>query len=529
MSTIHQIYCTHCTRGNSALERREGELAHRMLGYSARSGSLAAQELRRCYRQIERYVYYHLPRDTPGEEKLRLTAASAPRRLVYLPSTSGLQLIGQVCYRQTDTEGRPGSYFAHVLFRDEKDFSEKNPRWSPLDGLKLWGAPGWIEEDSPDHPFLLPPFASLAEMLKDRRPAVDDDVFLSFLRTPAEGSFDDPAGVIPPRWRQTDAGRRRELFVDAFRGFLETGDRRRESLLLVVEPSVAALVFYGIVRLLPDDGIREGVSFSTFEPNTDRLATAMAATEFYDSRKTDLRPDAYRSRGFAINTFLDRRSDSRRPNAQYAVTMVRRLLEDGWEGVDWRLGTLQSVGARRPEDLDALAAVDALASALLDPQSPPAGDDWRRSPMATGYLRQVLGRRLRELDNPTARLESLAGGPAHLLILELIATEPEIPGTRGAAEHLLKKLPGGKIADLLKVEGISPDAKIDALVRHVTSHGELPPGCDHLWNENARRVGPRAHAGAVLLPRLLARLDLRTLEQFYKRNAQEHSDAFVVA
>jgi len=121
MSTIHQIYCTHCTHGNSALERREGELAHRMLGYSARSGSVAAQELRRYYRQIERYVYYHLPRDTPGEEKLRLTAGSAPRRLVYLPSTSGLQLIGQVCYRQTDTEGRPGSYFAHVLFREEKD------------------------------------------------------------------------------------------------------------------------------------------------------------------------------------------------------------------------------------------------------------------------------------------------------------------------------------------------------------------------------------------------------------------------
>ena len=120
MSAIHQIYCTHCTHGSSALERREGELSHRMLGYSARAGSVEAVELRRYYRQVERYTYYYLPRDTPGEEKRRLTAATAPWRMVYLPSTGGLQIVGQVVYRPTDTEGRPGSYFAHVLFRDEK-------------------------------------------------------------------------------------------------------------------------------------------------------------------------------------------------------------------------------------------------------------------------------------------------------------------------------------------------------------------------------------------------------------------------
>lgn len=137
MSGIHQIYCTHCTHGSSALERREGELAHRMLGYSARAGSVDAAELRRYYRQIDRYTYYYLPRDTPGEEKLRLTAATAPRRLIYLPSIGGLQIVGQVVYRQMDTEGRPGSYFAHVLFRDEQQ--QKTP-WPVLDCLKLWAA-----------------------------------------------------------------------------------------------------------------------------------------------------------------------------------------------------------------------------------------------------------------------------------------------------------------------------------------------------------------------------------------------------
>ena len=176
MADIHQIYITHCTHGSSALERREGELAHRMLGYSARAGSLDASELRRCYRQIERYVYYYLPRDTPGEQKLCQTAATAPRRLVYLPGDE-LQIVGQVCYRPTDSDGRPGSYFAHVLFRDLRDGA---PAWSAVDCLRLWHAPGWVEEDSPRHPFRLPPLPTLDSFLAGQRSAIDDQVLSEF-------------------------------------------------------------------------------------------------------------------------------------------------------------------------------------------------------------------------------------------------------------------------------------------------------------------------------------------------------------
>ena len=524
MSMIHQIYCTHCTHGSSALERREGELRDRMLGYSARAGSLEARDLRRYYRQIERYVSYYLPRDTPSEEKLRLTASSAPRRLVYHPSAGGLSVIGQVCYRQTDTEGRPGSYFAHVLFREEKG---TEPPWSQLDCLKLWGATGWVEEDSPQIPFLLQPLDSLDQMLERRRPAVDDHVFLSFLRTPADGSFDDPAGVIPERWRRMDAARRCGLFVEAFRGFLflENTGARRESLLLAIEPSAAALVFYGIIRLLPAGGIRALCSFSTFEPNADRVGTSLAATSFYDPRKTDLRPDAYRSRGFALNTFSNRRSESRQPDAQYARTMVRRLLEQGWEAVDWSLASLQSAGARSPEDLNRLAAVDSLVPALFDPRQTHLDDHWRRSPMAANYLRQALARQLAGLANTSASLGPIVGRPAHLTMLELIATEPEVPGTRAAAEFLLGRLPGEKIAHLLKLDAVSSGAKVYVLVRYVSAHTQLPPGCDYLWNEPARAAG----AADPLLPQVLARLDLNTLEQFYRRVAPQHSAPFLMS
>lgn len=547
MSTIHQIYCTHCTHGTSALSAAEGELAGRMLGYSARAGSLEARDLRRYYRQIERYVYYYLPRDTPSEEKLRLTASTAPRRLVFYPSAGGLQVIGQICYRQTDTEGRPGSYFAHVLFRDEHDGGRP---WSQLDCLKLWAAPGWVEEDSTYHPFLLQPLASLEQMLAGHRPAIDDHVFLSFLSTPAGGSFDDPAGAIPDRWRRMDAAERSGLFTEAFRGFLEMGTTRRESLLLVIEPSVAALVFYGILRLLPDGEIRTPISFSTFEPNADRVGASLAATAFCDPLKADLRGDAYRSRGFALNTFTERRSESRRPQAPYATTMVRRLLERGWEAVDWSLASLTAAGARTCEDLDALAAVESLVPALFDPSRTRLDEGWRRSPMATNYLRQALVQALSGLGDAAASLEPMIGRPAHLTILELLAIEPEIPAMRGVVAFLLERLPGERIADFLKLGGVSSDAKVDVLVRHVTSHKQLPPGCDHLWNESPGRwpgssaseppevsdrrshpvpPPPPTRPAGPLLPSVLARLDLDTLEAFYAQVASRHSGAFLTS
>ncbi|MHC4405190.1 MAG: GAP1-N2 domain-containing protein, partial [Planctomycetota bacterium] len=518
---VHQIYCTHCTHGNSALERREGELARRMLGYSARAGSLDARELRRYYRQIERYLYYYLPRDTPAETKLRLTASSAPRRLVYYPSAGGLQVTAQVCYRQTDTEGRPGSYFAHVLFREEKDGPQG---WSEQDCLKLWNAAGWVEEDSPDIPFLLPPLDSLDEVLAGRRPAVDDHVFLGFLSTPAEASFDDPAGVVPQRWRKADAGQRRRLFTDVLAAFLDGTGARREPLVLVVEPSLAALLFYGVVRMLPAGAIRQGISFSTFEPNADRASAALAATCFFDPAKADLRPEAYRSRGYALNTYSGRRTEGRR-QALYAEMMVERLLERGWEAVDWRLATFQSAGATGLEDLDALAGVDRLVSALLDPRQTSLDESWRRSPMAARYLRQALARRLAELEDPRPALEAIVGRPAQLTILELLASEPEIPGTGSIVGYLLERLTGEQVAALLKIDAISTSTKIDVLARYVTAKAELPPGCEWLWSRGGKTGG---ESESLLVP-LLLKLDANALARFYQNGAGEHSDDFLIA
>ena len=85
---IHQIYATHCTYGTSAIERRRGEMADQVKGYSARASSLPPEELAAVYRAIEPFVYYYLPDDFPADEKPYYSPRLAPRRLVYFPSVS---------------------------------------------------------------------------------------------------------------------------------------------------------------------------------------------------------------------------------------------------------------------------------------------------------------------------------------------------------------------------------------------------------------------------------------------------------
>jgi len=75
--------------------------------------SLERSILKDWFRKVERQLYYYLPRDASADDKRQLTAASAPKRLVYVPAVDNLELLAQICYRPTDTVGRTGSYFVH--------------------------------------------------------------------------------------------------------------------------------------------------------------------------------------------------------------------------------------------------------------------------------------------------------------------------------------------------------------------------------------------------------------------------------
>lgn len=474
MSVIHQMYCTHCTHGSSALEQRQGEISARMLGYSVRASSLEGDALRQAYRQVERYVSYHLPKDTPGEQKLLLTAATAPQRLIFIPMAGAWQVIGLVCYRQRDTEGRPGSYFAHLLCRE---IASKGEPWTLLDALRLWQAPHWVMEDSAEHPFVLPSFDSLDSMLDDRATAIDDRSLLAFLR----GDDRSFGARLPDRWRDLVPSRRVAILRNMLDALLTVGTTRRQVLLVAVEPEVAALLFYAIGRLLPPGALRASVSISTFEAATDRLTTILAATTFSDPATAEFRGDTLRGRGIALNTFANSPSDTE-TGSQYGEAMVRCFLEEGPEVVNRRLAMIVASGPERIETLDDFAKTERAVERLF--QSGGNGSTpWHSDSSLTDYARRLARERLEALHGAESTLNGLCGGPKHAVILELAGTVGPGSDIDRAFRYLLNKLPEEKIAAFVSHVEIDDAWKIELLKSRIGATGRAPAGCEWFWAE----------------------------------------------
>jgi hypothetical protein len=529
---IEQIYCTHCTYGTSALEQREGELADRVLGYSARAGSAERNELRNDYRAIERFLYYYLPADTPPEEKQRLDAAGAPRRLFFCPSMGRLQMVGQVAYRQYDTAGRLGSYFAHVLFGDRSAGG-----WSALDCLRLWNAP-WVQEDSAEHPFKLPALERLDDVWAGAPPAIGDDALLRFLQSIDEGRASSPSPetgnaadglgrpphydeLIAPRWQTSPAQQRIDLVANVLQGLLALGTQRRDNILLVVEPSVAALVFYGVARLLPKS-LAEGLSFSTYEPNAERLPVTLAATTFFDPHTADVRSDLYRRRGLVINTFQDRMSETGPPSGDYARFIIERLLEDGWPVVDRLLEGFAAAGAKQPADLESLVPAHRAVSQVLS--ATPPDDSWRKSDLAARYLAREVQYQLATAPEGWPQLHRVIGTPNHLTVLELVTSEPSPPDLQRPAQFLLKRFPPEKIAELVASPLLGREAKLAALASYTATQERLPDGCQ-LFCENGGWA--KSRSGDSLLPDLLARLPDPVLRRVHQATDEAQQKPFL--
>lgn len=513
MSAVHQIYCTHCTHGSSALERRQGELARRVFGYTARAASVEGDQLRHYYQQIEPYLYYHLPRDTPDDQKLLLDAATAPRRMFFVPSAGGLQVAGQVCYRATDCEGRPGSYFAHLLVQDEDG---ADPRWTALDCLRLWDAPGWVQEDSPEIPHVLRALASPADLLGDRAPAIDDPLLVSFLRETADSAaFQDPAGILPDRWKTMEPQRRCQWFREALSRYLDAAAEPRQPLWLVVEPAVAALLAYGIARLLPDGPLRNGVGFSTFEADPQRAKGPLVATWFHDPQAAAAESDGLPLPGLVVNTLVE--LDPQKPPRarKYANAILQEVVQRGCEAAQRQLAAFASVHAEHPQQLESLAAADQIVSAILETGTL-ADDDWRSSPQATQCVRVRLGQRLAAMDDLDAHLKAVVEGPAFLAVVDLLAAKPPLPNTRRALIHLLQSIPPERVLGLLRLPGVTDEDKITVLLRHVHLHGALPVGCEFLWEEFASQDQAKRRAGAVLMARVLGRLPPKDLNRLFQ-------------
>lgn len=329
MSDTYRLYCTHCTFGSSALEVSSTDNASKVLGYSVRATSLPANErgrLRQVFRAIERLLSYNLPSDATPLDKETCDASSSPRRLLFMPDLQGFQVTGQLCYRSQDTAGRPGSYFADMIV-SPIDARQLDNAWSPLDCLRLWrpssdssnrGA-GWCESEDQigeglggDGGVPLPAINSPSDLLEGCNGAVvTDQAFLAFLTNDSANTDKaELSAVIPARWAEIPAAQRQELFVQLLQATINLLDRRHGAVTIAVEPSLAALLFYGICRVLPEKLIRlsdrhAGLSFSTYESAPERSMTNLVATTFlHESNSADLPPEIYH-RGFACNTFTE--------------------------------------------------------------------------------------------------------------------------------------------------------------------------------------------------------------------------------
>ena len=474
---IQQIYATHCTYGNSAIERRQGDLAERVLGYSARASSYPQAELRKHYRTVERYLYYHLPKDATADVRLQETEGTAPKRMVFIPEIGGFQVIAHVSYRQKDVANRVGSYFAHVLLNPKRD--EKR-HWSALDCLRLWNCRSWVREDTSSIPFELPELESLEHFADSTSAIVHDEMVLRFF---TESSYypsalgDDPQ--VAERWRSMRLEDRQSFLEKSLLGFLEAARQPRQSLLLVMEPEVAALYFYAIARLIPHQVGKTILSLSTFEPHTDRLTTTLAATCFADNTRTDVPAEQYQ-RGHVLNSFTSRSTKWNSTATGYAAAAVRWLTDQGWTEVDRCLREFDSLKASRIDHLIELHNARGIADTLLNPQVPVSANVSNHSPLSLTFIASHITRVL-TADQEGQLLQRLKESEPHFVAL--VKLLPQIQSHSKASqlrEALLDQLPEHLYAVLLGLD--IPDAdKVAALALFMRHEGRLPANMPAIW------------------------------------------------
>ncbi|MCY2964512.1 MAG: hypothetical protein NT069_12905, partial [Planctomycetota bacterium] len=483
---IEQLYATHCTLATASQHRTTGPRGEEVFEYSARSASVPGNRAHELFQCVEMSVKFALPSDAPSSKKLEYTAENCPwRRLSYFPNLSGKRSASHSVYRQKDTRGRPGSYFAHALLTPNR---EESDAFGPLDVLQLWKSPEWVLQDDASLPHDLPPPKPLAEWTGFRQ-YINESVLIAFLTQPAGGDFsccvDDAFdSAIPARWRDIPVEQRQRLLVDLLACALYTRGARRDPVWVVVEPGLAALLFFGVFRLLPKTKLIDALSFSTFQSHNDPTAPALAACSFFDPATGDLPPEAYR--GAIINTYNARRGQL----LKSIPTETAQILVDRWIAGDEARGALSELrkAARQwsidtAADLESFLKVDPLVERLVstEPIVPIATEEIPRTPGPRGYLIARLVERLKKSNTATRVAANLGQDSQRLFrIMELLLDENADAAAHELGQTFCKKLPADLLPPLLANAEISESIRVAALVDFTKKEGTVPSQVD-LW------------------------------------------------
>jgi hypothetical protein len=216
-----------------------------------------------------------------------------------------------------------------------------------------------------------------------------------------------------------------------------------------------------------------------------------------------------------VNTLQEPDPKEAHPMRKYAAAILQQLIDRGGEAVDRDLAVFASAHVARPGQLESLTAADEIVSTLLETGTL-LDDQWRSSPQATQCVRLRLGQRLAAMEDLDAGLKTVVDSPAYLTVVDLLTAKPPLRDARRALIHLLKETAPERILGLLRLPGVPDEDKITVLLRHVHARGDLPIGCEFMWEEFARFGHGHRRAGAVLMARVLNRLPSKDLNRLFQ-------------
>ena len=254
---MKQLYHTSC-KPEVGMENIKGQQ------FRAASNGLGLEQLR-PFRRIPDYeLPARMPDQTPPEQ--------APIRLALLPSPvgDGKRVLAHVTYVGLDPASRRfGNSFAHLLI-------DLPPTCTVRQAIQTWGS-AWWKKDDPGGGTLL------------------DDVEAL------------PTGTLDDQRLITYARSERGAHYLEFLAHAALDHAAGQRLFLVSEPEEAALLIYGLTRMVPE-GLLKNFSFSTYERYPESAQTLLTATCWPDLAAQDLPPRCYEGMGLALHTVTGKQS-----------------------------------------------------------------------------------------------------------------------------------------------------------------------------------------------------------------------------
>lgn len=489
MSSLSQLLCTHCTYGSCVFQRATGDMAKQPLGYNVRAATPGAQNLQQDYLHLEHFLAYSLPSDVPVDAKMKMTARQSPPALFYHPDVHEKSVVGQVVYRQTDTYGRLGSYFGHLIYAE----TNITPAFTAREALKLYQAPGWVLEDSADLPLDLAPLAELGELRHDTKSPLSHsqvanliDIFLKKQPGPTSPNIQE---IIPQRlWKQTQE-QRKALLAEVVQTIVEALDQSA-TVLLVAEPGLAAFLYAATLRLLPKGTAAETMSFSTFESQWQSPRTQVAATWFDQPTAHDVADTKYAdSSCYVFNTFTGRRS-VKKASGGYARYLLDLWLKRDLAEVDAQLNMMAADQITQASALEGYVAE--IAQCELAQQQGEAIFDhnytskypqtrFSDNPRIRAALQRGVYQAVTKLLH-SGKVKGTLGSDAHWRVLDALQL-PVNKEIETVFNQYRDNIPDDQLHIAMRHEALSAKEKIVLLKSYFNKHKKLPPTYEkELWS-----------------------------------------------